>query len=72
MSNDTADISEYTQQVTVFRYFVGNTVKEKFWRFCNAESQDAEVLSKVNIEQLQIVLKVNTEKMITEATMEQP
>lgn len=41
-------------------------MKERFWGFFNPESQDAEALSKVIMEQLQIVLKDNTEKLIAQ------
>lgn len=66
MSDDTTDISEKTQEVIVFRYEFNGTIYERFWGFYNPESQDAEGLSKQILEQLKIVLKDNTGKLIAQ------
>jgi hypothetical protein len=69
MSDDTTDVSEKTQEVVVFRYENEGIVHERFWRFYNPNSQDAEGLSEYELyvlEQLGVVLKGDFGKLIAQ------
>lgn len=64
MSDDTTDISTQCQMVLVFRYELKGQIFEKFWGFFNPEGQDANLLSKCILHQLDLVLKNCPNKLI--------
>lgn len=56
MADETTDVSQITQLVIVFRYLVGNDIKERFWGFFNPKSTDAPGISEVLINELKKVV----------------
>ena len=63
MSDDTTDISTQCQMVLVFRYELNGQIFERFWVFFNPEGQDADLLSKCILQQLDLVLKNCSNKL---------
>ena len=66
MLDDTNDISEHTQQVTVFSYEVEGTVHERFWEFFNSKAHNAKGLAEGILEQLSVVLNGDSDKLIAQ------
>src|SRR5215469_14427780 len=66
MADDTTDASEHTQMVIVLRYMVSENIVERFWGFFTPENQTADGLSKCILNQLDIILDGNREKLIAQ------
>lgn len=66
MADDTTDVSEHTQMVIVLRYMVSEEIVERFWVFFTPENQTADGLSKCILDQLDIILDGNREKLIAQ------
>ena len=66
MADDTTDISECTQMVIVIRYMHSNKIFERFWGFFTPHNQNADGLSACILEQLDLILEGNKEKLIAQ------
>ena len=56
ISDDTTDVSNYSQNAVVFRYIKNHTVVERFWSFCTLPQGDASTISSIIISCLDEVL----------------
>ena len=45
ISDNATDVSNYSQNVGVFRYIKNETIVERFWLFCNLPRGDANAIS---------------------------
>lgn len=66
MADDTTDVSEVTQMVIVVRYLLEGKLVERFWGYFNPDRTTADGLSNCLMEQLQIILGPNTDKLIAQ------
>ncbi|XP_075232954.1 zinc finger MYM-type protein 1-like isoform X2 [Lycorma delicatula] len=66
MADDTTDVSEHTQMVLVLRYVLNGEIFERFWGFFIPENQTADGISKCVLEQLDIILQGNEQKLIAQ------
>ena len=66
MADDTTDISEHTQMVIILRYVLNGEISERFWGFFIPENQIADGISKRILEQLDIILQGNGQKLIAQ------
>ena len=66
MADDTTDVSEHTQMVLVLRYVLNGEIFERFWGFFIPENQTADGISKRILEQLDIILQGNGQKLIAQ------
>jgi len=66
MLNDTSDISEHTQQVTVFSQEVEGTVHERFWEFFNSKAHNAKGPAECILEQLSVLLNGDSDRLIAQ------
>ncbi|XP_042206323.1 zinc finger MYM-type protein 1-like [Homarus americanus] len=66
MADDTTDVSEHTQMVIVLRYVLNEEIFERFWGFFIPENQTADGISKCILEQLDIILQGNRQKLIAQ------
>ena len=66
MADDTTDVSEHTQMVIVLRYILNEEVFERFGGFFIPENQTAAGISKCILEQLDIILQGNRQKLIAQ------
>lgn len=66
MADDTTDISEHTQMVIVLRYVLNEEIFERFWGFFTPDDQTANGISKCILDQLEIILEGNTQKLISQ------
>ncbi|PNF31520.1 hypothetical protein B7P43_G00803 [Cryptotermes secundus] len=66
MADDTTDVSEHTQMVLVLRYVLNGEIFERFLGFFIPENQTADVISKRILEQLDIILQGNGQKLIAQ------
>ena len=62
ISNDTTDISNFSQNVVVFRYLNNNAVVERFWSFCALRQADAITLANKIDERISQVLLLDSDK----------
>jgi hypothetical protein len=66
MLGDTSDISEHTQQVTVFSYEIEGTVHERYWDFFISKAHNAKGLAEYILEQLSVVLNGDSDRLTAE------
>jgi len=66
MADDTTDVSEHTQMVIVLRYVLNGEIFERFWGFFIPENQTADGISKCILEQLDIILQGNGQKLVAQ------
>ena len=66
MADDTTDVSEHTQSVIVLRYVLNGEIFERFWGFFIPENQTADGISKSILEQLEIILQWDKQKLIAQ------
>ena len=66
MADDTTDVSEFTQMVIVLRYVLNGEILERFGGFFTPENQTADGLSKCILEQLDVVLQGDRQKLVAQ------
>lgn len=66
MADDTSDVSEHTQMVIILQYVLNGEIFERFGGFFNLENQTADGISKCILEQLNIILQGNGQKLIAQ------
>ena len=62
ISDDTTDISNFSQNVVVFRYLNNNAVVERFWSFCALGQAYAITLANKIVERISQVLPLDSDK----------
>lgn len=66
MAEDTTDVSEHTQMVLVLRYVLKEEIVERFWGFLSPENQTADGISKSILEQLDVILQGDEQKLVAQ------
>lgn len=67
IADETTDVSSKLQTVLVFRYIKDSTPVERFWGFFNCETQTADSLSSLILNELQPLVGHNPSKMIAQS-----